>query len=456
MPPLLILALSMLAVLGLILVGRVHAFLALLAAGLLVGLLSPLVPAAEVASALATDFGTIAGRIGIMIALASIIGTGLLESGAAARIVRTFVDWLGERRAHYSMWASSYVLSVPVFFDTVFFLLLPLARAMHARTGQRYLIYLMALMAGGAATHVFVPPTPGPLAGAAALQVDLGLMIVMGIIVALPASLVGVAYAAWFYRRRLRVDPQNPDYSATPLLVGSPEEPPRGQPSFLLALTPIVIPVVFIASRSITQAYDREGGLAEAAAVVGDPNMALALAAVVALWLFKRARKLSLRELAGASEAALGAAGVIILITAAGGAYGSMLARAGVGASLQELAGTLGIPVLWLAFLLASLLKTAQGSSTVAIITAAGVLATLYAPGAVTTDLPNPVYVALACGAGSLVVSWMNDSGFWLISKMGGFTERQTFGVWTVLVALVGTTGFLIVLLLNLILPLRG
>lgn len=452
MSPLLILLLSMVLVIVLIIWGRVHAFLALIAGAFAVALLSPRIPATEAASVLASEFGTVAGRIGLVIAFAAIIGEALLKSGAATSVVLRFAALVGPSRAHLSMWGTGYVLSVPVFFDTVFYLLLPLARAMHTRTGQRYVVYVMAICAGGAATHVYVPPTPGPLAAAAALNVDLGLMIIVGLTVAIPASLVGLGYALWLERRwqpeGLPVAEVHP--AGTGEVAGGADE---RLPPFALSILPIALPVLLIGARTVSGVRAPGSPFAAWASLLGDPNLALFLSTVLALWIWMRYRALALRDLTSGSDTALASAGVIVLITSAGGAYGSLLTRAGAGEQLAAVASDVGLPLLWLAFLLAALLKTAQGSSTVAIITSAGVMQGVYAGGA--TGLPHPVYTALACSAGSLVISWMNDSGFWVVSRMGGFNERDTFVLWTTLAAIVGTTGFLLLLLLSAIVPLR-
>ena len=441
----------MVVVIGLIVRARLHPFLALLVGAVLVALLTPAVPLTEAAGAVATEFGVVAGRIGIIIALASFIGIGLHRSGGAARVGAAFLSLTGQRRAHLSMWASGYVLSVPVFFDTVFYLLVPLVRAMHARSREGYLLLLMAVMAGAAATHVFVPPTPGPLAAAASLGVDLGLMIMIGVVVGLIASVGGLLYAGWAYGRW-------PGAAAGTIAAIEAEAavadgPVHREPGLLLSFLPIVLPVVLIASRTAATATGYGGPLAPLILFVGDPNVALFLAALATMGLLL-SQGHRLDGMAQLSEEAFASAGTIILITAAGGAYGGMLTRAGVGASLADGAAAFGLPLLLLAFLLSSLLKFAQGSSTVAIITAASVLqATYAASGGV--GLPHPVYAALAAAAGSLVGSWMNDSGFWVIAKMGGLSNAEAIKLWSVTAAVVGTTGFLAVVALNRVLPLQ-
>lgn len=448
----LILLLSMVTVIALMIWGRVHAFLALLLGGLVVGLLSPAIPLDTIPGAVAANLGRVAGSVAIVIALAAIIGECLLDSGAAERISRTFLKLFGQQRGHFALWGSGYVLSVPVFFDTVFYLLVPLARAMTSRQGRNYTLNVSAVAVGGAATHVFVPPTPGPLAAAAALNVDLGLLIVMGLLCALPASLVALGYAMW--REKRHPSKEKAALGVTPEdLLKMVRCADSELPGFGASMLPIVLPVVLIASNTAAGAFAPDNPAVGLIRFFGDPNLALLLSAFAALWLVRRQCGLALNELGTRVDRALAGAGPIILITAAGGAYGGMLSQAQIGASLQAMSASIGLPLLLLAFGLAAILKIAQGSSTVAIITTASVLQTLYASGA--PGLPHPVYAALATGGGSLVVSWMNDSGFWVVGRMSGFTERETLVAWSIPAAIVGTVGFLVAAGLSVVLPLR-
>ena len=200
MHPALILLVGMATILGAILLLRLNAFLALIIAAIVVSVLAPGEPAVKIAR-VAEGFGRTAGTIGVVIALAAIAGKAMMDSGAADRIVKAFLAWLGVERGATALCATSCVLSIPVFFDTVFYLLVPLARSMYARTNRNYLKYLMAIAAGAAATHTLVPPTPGPLAVAGALDVDLGTMVLVGLVVAVPAAGVGLLFAGWVDHR---------------------------------------------------------------------------------------------------------------------------------------------------------------------------------------------------------------------------------------------------------------
>jgi GntP family gluconate:H+ symporter len=442
----------MAVVIGLIVWARLHAFLALLIGAVVVALFTPSIPFTAAVTGVAAEFGAVVGRIGIIIAFASFIGIGLQQSGGAARIGAFFLGLVGPRRGHYAMAASGYVLSIPVFFDTVFYLLSPLIKAMHAQARWGYVLYLGAVMAGAAATHVFVPPTPGPLAAASQLGVDLGLMIGLGAVVAAIGTLGGLVYATWAFRRW----PEIADGTRHDIERAYDETPAdqKTGPGLFLSFLPIVLPIVLIAGRTVATATQLSGPLGAALLFVGDPNVALFVALLATMYLLVSARGTSLAEMATLSEEAFASAGTIILITAAGGAYGGMLTKAEIGSMLARHAADFGLPLLVMAFLLAALIKIAQGSSTVAIITTASVLAATYS-GVDAASAPHPVYAALATAGGSLVISWMNDSGFWVISKMGGLTNSETLRLWTGTAAVTGTTGFLAVLVLSWLLPLK-
>ena len=450
MHPIWILVIAIAIVFLLIIRLRINAFIALITAALIVGILSPQVELVAAMAETARIFGETAGKIGIVIALAAVIGQCLMESGAADKITRRIVGLLGERYSSLSLLASGYVLSVPVFFDTVFYLLVPLARAMRVRTGKNYLLYVMAICAGGAVTHSLVPPTPGPVAMAATLRLDLGMVILVGLAVGLPTSLCGWLFAHYM-DRRLNIELREAPGLSMEALKDLALKPEKELPGFFMSLLPIALPVVFIASNTLVNAIDTEGPLAQITGFLGNPNLALLISTALALILLGRQKRYSLAQLAKPVETGLASGGLIILITAAGGAFGGMLVMAGVGEALNALSDRLGVTILLLAFLLATLFKIAQGSGTVSMITAASIVAPLIASSA----LPfHPVYVAMAIGAGSKIGSWMNDSGFWVVKQMSGFTEVETLKTWTLMLALMGVVAFILTLLGSWLFPL--
>lgn len=449
--PLAILTIAVAVVFVLILQLRINAFIALIAAAATVGVLAPQVALGEVMPTVAGAFGEVCGSIAIVIALAALIGQCLMESGAADKIVRVFVRALGEKRASLSLLSSGYVLSVPVFFDTVFYLLVPLARAMRVRMGGNYLLFLMAICAGGAVTHSMVPPTPGPLAMAAELEIDLGAMILVGAVIAVPMSLAGWLFGILRDRQLDIPLRETPGLSLEELESLAQHEEAR-LPSFFLAMLPIVLPVVLIASNTLAGALDLGGPVRQATSFAGNPNFALLASAAIALWLLARQKGYTLAQMAQPVETALSSGGLIILITAGGGSFGKMLVRADVGRTIGEASQEFGVPVLLLSFLLGTLLKVAQGSGTVAMITVSAIMAPLVLE---TPPGFHPVYVACAIGSGSLVGSWMNDSGFWVYKQMSGLTETEALQTWTPLLAVMGVVGYVVTQAAALLMPLR-
>ncbi|TWT66221.1 Gnt-II system L-idonate transporter [Posidoniimonas polymericola] len=454
--PFLVLAIGLAFVIGGIVVLRVHAFLALISAALVVSLMAPGEWGDKVPR-VAAAFGDGAMGLGVVIAMAAIIGKAMAESGAADRVVRVFLHVLGENRGATAIAASGYVVAIPVFFDTVFYLLIPLVRSMSRRTGGHYVKYLVAA-AACASAHALVPPTPGPLFVANAFDVNLATMMMVGLAVSAPSLFAALAFAG-MCDRTMNVDPpddiDHDDAEVFPVLADDQ------LPSIAWSLAPILLPVTLITTNAIINppAPAVEGeqvaktAVQSAMSVLGNPDLALLLAAIAALVTQRLYRRHSLTHLATSVEHALMSGGVIVLITAAGGAFGRMLREAQIGDAIQDCFGGAafsGAGLLLLAFGVASLMKFAQGSSTVAMITAAGMVAAML-KGA--TLHYHPVYLATAIGSGSLVGSWMNDSGFWIFAKMGGLTELQALKTWTPLLAILGVVSMAMTLLMAAVAP---
>lgn len=565
LPPLAIAAVGLIVVLGTMLVLRMHAFLSLLMAALVVSLLAP-GPIEYRVRRVAEAFGSTAGSIGIVIALAAIIGKCAMDSGAADRVVRTALRIFGEKRAPTALCSAGFALAIPVFFDTVFYLLVPLARSLYRQTKKNYVLYVTAISCGGAITHTLVPPTPGPLFMAERFGIDLGVMILVGVLIGIPTAAVGLVVCRALSRWTDAPMRGNQAEASTENLSDSQ------LPPLWLAAAPVVLPVALISLNTFASAWadaeraarisvadirsaasfknsavdqqsspskavgqaetirrlterlnalglsdpgsaspdqmaeglnqlltdrtlfaspliteipaeadalqrrgldrlsaaevehfnrliieahlpellephrwnTRRRRFAQLAACLGDANLALFLAAAVALSTLARYRSLSLRQLTSAAEEALLSAGGIILITAAGGAFGAMLRESGLREAVAVgFSGTgSGFGVMAAAFAVAAMLKTAQGSSTVAIMTTTAMFA---AAGIDATRLGfHLAYLAASIAGGSLVGSWMNDSGFWIYSRMSGLTETETLRTWTPLLVALGTTTWLL------------
>lgn len=477
MDPLLILFIGMAIVVGGILVFRTHAFLALVIGALVVAALtSPAaietyaesrgLTAAETENLVdqtfgervARGFGNTAAKIGILIAMAAVIGACLLESGAADRIVRSALGVFGERRAPHAFLSSGFLLAIPVFFDTVFYLLIPIAKVMGIRVRRDFLWYVMAIVAGGVMAHTLVPPTPGPLFVAAELGIDLGVMMIAGLALGLVTASCGFAYGWWANRRWPIPVRETPEVSTDEIEAMS-ARPEEELPSFAVSVLPIVLPVVLIAGGTVLGATL---GAIDAPAPwqvtllkifrgLGNSTVALTIAAVVALTTLARQRNGGRDRVKNTVQTALKSGGVIILITAAGGALGAVLQQTGIGPRIEGLATAYNIAVLPLAFLVTALVRTAQGSATVSMITAVGILSGFSDPAVLGF---HPVYLALAIGCGSKPIPWMNDSGFWVVGKMSGLTEAETLKTFSIELALMGFAGIAVVMVAAKLLPL--
>jgi GntP family gluconate:H+ symporter len=399
-----------------------------------------------------------AGKIGILIALASVIGSCLAASGAAAVIVDRLLQLTGPSRAAEGLAASSVVLGIPVFFDTVFYLMIPLARSLCRQTGRDYVLYICAIIAGGSIAHSLVPPTPGPLLVAGMLDIDVGTMILAGGAVGACTSVLSLLVAR-LINRSISVPLRSIDGGTDEVeRLGSLAESTNHaestpKPSLVQSLLPIVIPVLLIAAGSVTtylvnSATITTGTTTDLIRVLGDKNIAIGVGAMLALLLLRYCAKGERKTLVSRS---LASAGSIILITCAGGAFGAMLRQAGigdaVGSLVQAVPGTMLLPV---AFLVTAAIRTLQGSATVAMITAAGVLQGI----AESQSLPfHPVYLALAIGVGSKPISWMNDSGFWVITRMSGMTDSEGLRVVSPMLTAMGFCGLAVTILFATLYP---
>src|SRR5690606_26977123 len=341
MSPFIVVGIGILAVVLGIAVFRLHPFFALLIAAVLVGCFSPkdLVPpdkssegspqwtlAIEVTAA---EFGKLAGSIGIVIAFAAVIGQAMMESGAADKITRRLLALLGEKRANFALVGSGYVLGIPVFFDTVFFLLVPLARALSLRTGRHFVHYVLAICAGGVLTHGLVPPTPGPLVMVSTLEMNLGSAIVGGFLIGLP-----VAYLAGIVLPRIVTRFTNPPLrdAAGSSLQELETLAKRGEdelPGFVVSILPVVLPVVFITAHTVVDSLrandpssELYGQIGVFTSFLGNKIFALGAGTAISLWVLARQKGWSMRKLMESIEPAIAAAGTIILITCAGGAFG--------------------------------------------------------------------------------------------------------------------------------------
>jgi gluconate:H+ symporter, GntP family len=476
--PIFILFVGVIIVVGGIIGLKLHPFLALLLAALTVALLTPTAAveqffiakgtaAAEAAKLshksigerIATEFGNTCAKIGILIAMAAIIGKSMLDSGAAEKIIRAMLKITGVKNAPIGFILSSFFLTIPVFVDTVIFLMMPLAKAMGMRLGKNYLLLALSVIAGGVMANSFVPPSPGPLFLVGALNVPIGLMMVCGTLLGLCTITVGYFVAVWLNKKYDIPLRDSPDARLEDIAAIA-NKADKDLPKLGLALLPAVFPLVTICIRSGVEAFTKPNtpftssdflnGVMNVVLFFGDKNIALFMGAIFALLVLAYQKKSDKKTMTAFTQNALMTGGGIILITAAGGAFGGMLQQTGISSRIAEMTKDYQMALIPLAFFITAVVRTAQGSATVALITASGILAGM----AQNANLGfHPVYLCLAIGAGAKLVPWMNDAGFWIMCKTSNLTEAEAMKTIAPMQTIMGLTGLVLTMIAAAVFP---
>lgn len=430
---------------------KLHPFLALLAAALLAGLAYQL-PPLEIGGHIARGFGGILGGIGIVIAFGTIIGVILERSGAAITMAETVIRVLGERFPTLTVSIIGYLVSIPVFCDSGYVILNSLKNALAARMKVSVVAMSVALATGLYAAHTFVPPTPGPIAAAGNLGLgsSLGLVILVGLVVAFVTAMAGLLWANRFLGKDIElVD------DGAPLMDGDTFQAMRDSygelPSATKAFTPIFIPILLICLGTVAALPARplgEGGLYTLIAFLGQPVFALAVGLALACTLLKSDDKL--QELQDRVAEGIVASAPILLITGAGGAFGAVLTVTPLGDYLGQTLSALGIG-LFMPFLVAAALKTAQGSTTVALVTTSAMVAPLLPQLGLDSEMGR-VLTVMAIGAGGMTVSHANDSFFWVVTQFSRMKVVTGYQAQTIATLIQGVAGMFTVWLLSLVL----
>ncbi|MFT4691992.1 MAG: gluconate transporter [Limisphaerales bacterium] len=444
---------------------KLQAFLALILVSVVVAASSKLinpaaVPLTQVAGTIVNSMGGALGFIATIIGIGAIFGAILEHSGGTQALANSLIKKFGEGKAPWAMLLTGFIISIPVFLDVALVMLAPLLYALARKTGKPLLVYGLPLCAGMAITHAFVPPTPGPVAVGYILGVNLGYVIMFGLIVGLPTALI---CGPWMTNRlAATVDIPLPEVDPTA------ETKEVNLPGFGFILSLIALPIGLILMGTIIEqgvASGLEAGLSngdrktELAAglaampglqqfvfFLGHPVIALLLSTLLAIYFLGTRRGVSGDVLVEISTKALGPAGIIILITGAGGVFKGVLKATGITDALVVAFGSSGIPVLVLAYVFATLVRIAQGSATVAMLTAAGLMVG-FVEG---LSQPQLALVTIAIAAGATGFSHVNDSGFWMISRYFRMTEAQTLRTWSILSTLISVIGFGICMLVSM------
>lgn len=322
----------------------------------------------------------------------------------------------------------------------MFFLLIPLGITLALKTGKDFVLYVAAIGGGAVIAHSIVPPTPGPLIMAETLNIELGTVILAGIVAGVIPAIVVLGVAKWL-NKKLDIPVRMADKHVTSI---------HNPPSLALSILPVIIPLLMISLASIVSTIT--GDVPAWIAIQGNKNIAMGVGAVIAFFLWAKTQKLGSKALWEAIAKPLEIAGIIILITSAGGAYGAMIKHSGIGDAISLATEGFNVHYIILAWLISAIMKIAQGSGTVSMITSAAIMAALIGS---EPQLPyHPIYFLLSIGFGSLFISWMNDSGFWVVARMTGFTEREALQTWTVLLGILALVGLFQVLLVSWMFPL--
>ncbi|MEO5999675.1 MAG: GntP family permease [Chitinophagaceae bacterium] len=477
MNPLLLVGIGIIVVLFCIIVVRLHVIISLLFAALVTGILCsqsqlyqyalhsgiPSLDASKfsyqtIGVRLANAFGNTAAKIGLIVIFASIIGSALIKSGAAERIIRSLLKGVGEKNAAVAFIAGSFSLAIPIFIDMVYFLMVPLVKSMAVRNPRKFGLYLSCGVGGGVMAHAMIPPTPGPTFVANELGVNHGIMMAMGFVVGIFTITCGYIYAMWANKKWPLTMRDTADVSIHELkqkaALKMDSLPPLG-----ISLLPVIVPIVLIAGNTILSlSFNSQvvtpgsfqhmvlGGFK----IAGESNIALFISALFALVLLWRRLKDGKAFQKIVSDALM-SAGTIVLIISAGGTFGQMLQQTGIGVQIGEMASAYKTVILPLAFLITAVVRTAQGSATVAMVTTIGVMKG-FSSAAVLGF--HPVYLALVIGCGSKIFSWMNDSGFWIITEISGMKEKETIRFFSYMLTVMGFAGLVAVMILSKVFPL--
>ncbi|MFI1398388.1 GntP family permease [Streptomyces sp. NPDC020681] len=448
-------ALGIALLLILIIKVRLQPFVALLAVSIAVGLAAGLsvtelfgtVQRSAAVSVIESGMGGILGHVAIIIGLGTMLGAILEVSGGAEVLSSRLLHLFGEKRAPLAMGLTGLIFGIPVFFDVGIFVLAPIVYAAAKRSGKSILLYAMPLLAGLSMTHAFLPPHPGPVAAAGLLHVSLGWVILMGIVVGLPAVLAAWVFSAWIGKRIFVPVPEDMVEAAEDAKAAVAAEQaaagrtPRESPVSLgVVLAIIGTPLILILAATFSSIALDESTLRSVIEFFGSPFVALTIALLMAYYLLGLRRGWSRKSLESVSTQSLKPVGNILLVVGAGGVFGAILKASGVAQALSDTFNDVGLPIIVLAYLISLVLRVAQGSATVAIVTTAGIVLPLVENGD-----HSQAFLALlimAISAGSIFASHVNDGGFWIVSKYFGITERDTLKSWTVLESVLSVAGF--------------
>lgn len=422
---------------------RLPAFLALLITSLLVGLGAGLEPA-KIIDSIKSGMGGTLGFVAIVVGLGAILGQILESSGGIEKIANSMIRLCGPTKVQWGLGITGFVVAIPVFFDVAFIILAPLLYGIAKKSGRSLLFYAIPLLAGLAITHSFIPPTPGPIAVAQLLNADLGWVILFGAMCGVPAMIIAGPWFGRIISKRIFVPVPESGHLDSKNSVDN-------SPSTYWIASIILLPLILIMLATTAPfLLAKEATLLKVLSFLGHPFVALTLATLLAILIARTQCKFDMQSLLKIANKGLEPAGIIILVTGAGGAFKQVLIDSGVGQMLAELFVQANYSVLILGFLIAAITRVAQGSATVAMITSAGLISPILELNPVSPASLGLLVIAVSSGA--TILSHVNDSGFWLVSRYLAMSEKDTLQSWTVMTTLISLVGLICCLTISLFL----
>lgn len=428
----------------LILKVRLQAFIALLICSIVVGMVAGMAPL-MIITTMQDGMGSTLGFVAMVVGLGAMFGAILESSGGAEALAQQLLKIFGEKKASWALMLTGFIVAIPVFFDVAFIILVPLVYALQRKTKKSLLLYAIPLLAGLAITHAFIPPTPGPVAVADILKADLGWVILIGFLAGVPTAIICGPLFARFIAKRIQVEAPK---------IATEQVKTDKLPSIYLIIGIIALPIILILSNTLINSPMMADSsiptpIRSSLQLLGHPFAALIIANLVAWYLLGVRSGFSKDKMLQITTRSMEPAGIIILLTGAGGVFKQMLVNTGTGEMLAAYFSEAGFSILLFAFIAAAIVRILQGSATVAMITAAGITAPLLAANIGEID---KALLVIAIASGASILSHVNDSGFWLVGKYLNLSEKQTLSSWSVMTTLLAIVGFGAVSLLSLIL----
>ncbi len=423
---------------------KLHAFVSLLIASIVVGVIAGMEPL-KIMDTIKEGMANTLGFVATVVGLGAMFGAILEKSGGANVIASFLVKKFGVKRAPAAMTLAGFIVAIPVFFEVAFILLIPMIYALQRQTKKSLLIYALPLLAGLAVTHAFIPPTPGPIAVADIIGVDLGWVILVGGIVGLPTAIIGgILYGKYIGNKIYIEAPFSEDIE---IVVED-----NKKPNINIILSIIAVPMVLILFSTFVSSgiinFQNET-IKNIIRLIGHPFSALIIANMIAWYILGIKQGFTKEQLLDITTKSMAPAGMIILITGAGGVFKQILVNTGAGTMIAESLVNVGFPVLLFSYIVAVLIRVIQGSATVAMITAAGLVAPIIS--GVSYDNLNLACIVISIASGATFMSHVNDSGFWLVNQFLGITEKQTFKTWTIMTGILSVSGFVFASIINTI-----